>query len=29
MKLGIMANINQNVDEDTVLVLADELGIRR
>ena len=27
MKLGIMANINQNVDEDTVLVLADELGI--
>jgi len=27
MKLGIMANINQNIDEDTVLVLADELGI--
>ena len=27
MRLGIMANINQNVDEDTVLVLAEELGI--
>ena len=27
MKLGIMANINQNIDEDTVMVLADELGI--
>nr|WP_269140042.1 translation initiation factor IF-2 [Aminipila luticellarii] len=27
MKLGIMANINQNIDEDTVLVLADELGV--
>ncbi|MGI6177705.1 MAG: translation initiation factor IF-2 [Eubacterium sp.] len=27
MKLGIMANINQNIDEDTVTVLADELGI--
>ena len=27
MKLGIMANINQNIDEDTVLILADELGI--
>lgn len=27
MKLGIMANINQNIDEDTVSVLADELGI--
>ncbi len=27
MKLGIMANINQNVDEDTVLVLAEELGV--
>ncbi len=27
MKLGIMANINQNVDEDTVMVLAEELGI--
>ena len=27
MKLGIMANINQNIDEDTVMILADELGI--
>ena len=27
MKLGIMANINQNIDEDTVMVLADELGL--
>lgn len=27
MKLGIMANINQNIDEDTVLLLADDLGI--
>src|SRR5665648_346741 len=27
MKLGIMANINQSIDEDTVLVLAEELGI--
>ncbi|MCI8610180.1 MAG: translation initiation factor IF-2 [Firmicutes bacterium] len=27
MKLGIMANINQNIDEDTVTILADELGI--
>ncbi len=27
MKLGIMANINQNIDEDTVLVLAEELGV--
>jgi len=27
MRLGIMANINQNIDEDTVLVLADELGV--
>lgn len=27
MKLGIMANINQTIDEDTVMVLADELGI--
>ncbi len=27
MKLGIMANINQNVDEDTVLLLGEELGI--
>ncbi len=27
MKLGIMANINQNIDEDTVLILAEELGV--
>ncbi len=27
MKLGIMANINQNIDEDTVVVLGDELGV--
>src|SRR5665648_1080329 len=27
MKLGIMANINQSIDEDTVLVLAEELGL--
>ena len=27
MKLGIMANINQNIDEETVLILADDLGI--
>lgn len=27
MKMGIMANINQSIDEDTVLILADELGI--
>ncbi len=27
MKMGIMANINQNLDEDTVSILADELGI--
>jgi len=27
MKLGIMANINQNIDEDTVLILGDELGV--
>ena len=27
MRLGIMANINQSIDEDTVLVLAEELGI--
>ena len=25
MKMGIMANINQNIDEDTLLILADEL----
>ena len=27
MKLGIMANINQNIDEDTVVVLGSELGV--
>ena len=27
MKLGIMANINQNLDEDTVLILAEETGV--
>ena len=27
MKLGIMANINQNIDEDTVVLLGDELGV--
>ncbi len=27
MRQGIMANINQNIDEDTVLVLAEELGV--
>jgi translation initiation factor IF-2 len=27
MRLGVMANINQNIDEDTVLVLAEELGL--
>ena len=28
MKMGIMANQNQNLDEDTVQLLADELGIK-
>ena len=27
MKMGIMANINQNIDEDTVMILADDLGL--
>ena len=27
MKMGIMANINQNIDEDTVMILADELKL--
>ncbi len=27
MKLGIMANINQNIDEDTVVILGAELGV--
>ena len=26
MKMGIMANINQNLDEDVVEILADELN---
>ncbi|MCQ2550595.1 MAG: translation initiation factor IF-2 [Clostridia bacterium] len=28
MKLGVMANINQNLDEDTCMLLADDLGIQ-
>ena len=28
MKMGIMANINQNIDEDTIMILADDLGVR-
>jgi translation initiation factor IF-2 len=28
MRLGIMANINQTIDEDTVLILAEELGVK-
>lgn len=28
MKMGIMANINQNIDEDTIMILADDLGIK-
>lgn len=28
MKLGIMANVNQTLDEDTVLILAEELGVK-
>ncbi len=27
MRLGIMANINQNIDEDTVVILGEELGV--
>lgn len=27
MKMGIMANVNQNIDEDTLLILADELNV--
>ena len=27
MKLGVMANINQNIDEDTVLLLAEEMNL--
>ena len=28
MKMGVMANMNQNLDEDTVMLLADELGVQ-
>ncbi len=28
MKLGIMANINQNLDEDTCMILAEDLGVQ-
>ena len=28
MKMGVMANMNQNLDEDTVVLLADEMGIQ-
>ncbi|MBQ0078884.1 MAG: translation initiation factor IF-2, partial [Eubacterium sp.] len=28
MKMGIMANVNQNLDEETVIVLAEEMGIQ-
>lgn len=28
MQMGIMANINQNIDEDAVLLLADEFGVK-
>ena len=27
MKIGILANLNQTLDEETVLVLSDEIGI--
>lgn len=27
MKMGVMANINQNIDEDTAILLGDELGV--
>ncbi len=27
MKMGVMSNVNQNIDEDTVLLLGDELGV--
>lgn len=27
MKMGVIANVNQNVDEDTVMLLAEELGV--
>lgn len=28
MKMGVMVNINQNIDQDTVLLLAEELGVK-
>lgn len=28
MKMGVMANVNQNLDEDTVVLLSEELGIQ-
>ena len=28
MRMGVMANVNQNLDEDTVVLLAEELGIQ-
>lgn len=28
MKMGVMANVNQNLDEDTVMLLAEEMGIQ-
>lgn len=28
MKMGVMANVNQNLDEDTVTLLAEEMGIQ-
>lgn len=28
MKMGVMANVNQNLDEDTVVLLAEEMGIQ-
>lgn len=27
MKMGVMSNVNQNIDEDTVLLLAEEMGV--
>lgn len=27
MKMGVMSNVNQNIDEDTVLLLGEELGV--
>ena len=28
MKMGVMANVNQNLDEDTVVLLAEEMGLQ-